>query len=466
MSKLTKALIALGVLAIVWFIPPPAGVTVAAWHVLAIFLATIAGFILQPLPIGAVAFIGLVIAGQSGALKLGDVLSGFSNSTIWLIVSAFLFAKGFIKTGLGRRIAYLIMQAIGDSTLKLAYAMLLSDLIISPATPSNTARGGGVIFPILRSLSSAFGSEPGETSRKIGAFLIVSTFQCVVVSSTMFITACAPNSLMVLLAAKTVNAQITWGGWAFAAIVPGLISLALVPLVVYKLYPPTITRTPEAKQIAADELAKMGPITYAEKVLAVVFVGAVLLWATAQWTKLDATLVAMTGVAVMLAFQALNWNDVLEEKGAWDTMIWMGTLVSLATALNKLGLIAWFAKTVAGALTGVSWMVALLALCLTYIYSHYGFASVSAHITAMYAAFAAVAVAAGAPPLLAALSLAFAANLCASLTHYATGPAPIYFGAGFVSQGDWWRIGFIMSVINIVIWYGIGWPWMKLIGFW
>lgn len=466
MSKRTKVLILVALGLIIWFSPPPVGVKAEAWKLLAIFAATIGGFILQPLPIGAVAFISLVVSALSGVLKLPDVLSGFSNGTIWLIVSAFLFAKGFIKTGLGRRIAYMAMHAIGGSALKLGYAMLLSDLIIAPATPSNTARAGGILYPIIRSLSSAFDSEPGPSARKIGAYLIQTTFQCVVISSTMFVTAAAPNSLVVLLAAQTAKVDISWGLWALAGIVPGLISLLIVPLVVYKLYPPEITETPQAKQIAANELARMGPVTYAEKVVAGVFVMALLLWSTAQWTKLDATVVAMLGVAVMLSLEAISWTDVLEEKGAWDTMIWMGTLISLAGALNKLGLISWFAKSVGAMMAGVPWMAAVLALSLLYVYTHYAFASTSAHVTAMYAAFLAVAVAAGAPPMFAALSLAAASCLCASLTHYATGPAPIYFGAGYVTQTDWWRLGFIFSVINLTIWFGIGWIWWKAIGIW
>lgn len=466
MSKQTKILIVIALGLLIWFIPPPAGVKPEAWKLLAIFTATIAGFILQPLPMGAVAFIGLVVAGLTKVLSVADILAGFGNSTIWLIVSAFLFSKGFIKTGLGRRIAYMAMKSIGDSTLKLGYAMMLSDLIIAPATPSNTARAGGILFPILRGLASAFGSEPGASAKKLGSYLVLTTYQCVVISSAMFVTAAAPNSLVVLMAAQTAKVDITWGTWALAGLVPGLLLLLIIPLVMFKLYPPEITKTPEAKGIAAAELEKMGPVSRAEKVVAGVFVMALVLWSTSQWTKLDATLVAMLGVGVMLGMEAITWNDALEEKGAWDTMVWMGTLITLAGALNKLGLITWFAKSVGGLLTGIPGMVTVLILSLLYVYSHYAFASTSAHVTAMYAAFLAVAVAAGAPPMFAALSIGAASCLCGSLTHYAMGPAPIFFGAGYVAQNDWWRIGFIFSIINMGVWFTVGWGWWKLLGLW
>lgn len=452
--------------AAIWFFPVPDGLKPAAWHLLAIFIATILGFILQPLPIGSIAFMSVTFTALAGVLKPAEALSGFSNGTIWLIVSAFLFAKGFIKTGLGRRIAYVLIRKMGDSTLKLGYTIMLSDLIISPATPSNTARAGGIIFPIVRSLATAFDSEPGPSARRVGAFLMQTAYQGNTITSAMFMTSMAGNPLIALLAAKALNINITWGQWAIAAIVPGLLALIIVPYFLYKFYPPEIKHTPEAKQLAAAELAKMGAMSYGEKVVAAVFIGALLLWSTSQYTNLDATVVAMLAVSIMMIGQVLEWKDVLEEKGAWDTLIWMGALIGLADYLSKLGFIPWFAKAVSANMTGIPWLQAFVVLLVVYMYAHYGFASLVAHITAMYSAFAAVAVAAGTPPYLAALALAFMSNLCMSLTHYAAGPAPILFGAGYVEQTTWWKLGFIVSVINMLIWVGCGALWWKLLGLW
>lgn len=466
MNNLMRGLIVLAVGAAIWFFPVPAGLKPEAWHLVAIFVATILGFILQPLPIGALAFLSVTFTALAGVLKPAEALSGFSNGTIWLIVSAFLFAKGFIKTGLGRRIAYLLIHAMGDSTLKLGYTIALSDLIISPATPSNTARAGGIIFPIVKSLSSAFQSEPGPSSRKVGAYLMQTAYQANTITSAMFMTSMAGNPLIALLAAKTLNINISWGLWALAASVPGILSLIIVPYFLYKFYPPEITKTPEAKTIAAKELELMGPMTMGEKIVASVFVGALVLWSTSQYNGIDATVVAMLAVSVMMITKVLEWKDVLDEKGAWDTLIWMGALIGLADYLAKLGFIPWFAKAVGASIAGVPWMQAFIVLLVVYMYAHYGFASLVAHITAMYAAFASVAVAAGAPAYLVALALAFMSNLCMSLTHYAAGPAPILFGAGYVDQATWWKLGFIISVINMLIWVGLGSFWWKVLGLW
>jgi len=465
-KNLRNGLIAVIVGLIIWFIPTPAGLKPQAWHLFAVFTATILGFILQPLPIGAVAFIALGAAALLKVMSPAEILVGFGDVTMWLIVSAFLFAKGFIKTGLGKRIAYKIMGAIGDSSLKLGYAMVLSDLVIAPATPSNTARAGGIMYPIVRSLASAFGSEPGESSRKIGAYLMKTTFQGNCITSAMFLTSVAPNSLCAAMAMQVAKVDLGWGTWALAGIVPGLIGLAITPYIIYKIYPPEIVKTPEAKEIAHRELEKMGPMSFGEKVVAGVFVLALVLWATSSFTNLNATVVAIACVGIMLLGQAIEWKDVLEEKGAWDTLIWMGGLISMAGALNKVGLIAWFAKLVAGGLVGISWQVALGILLLAYMYSHYAFASLSAHVTAMYAAFLAVAVGTGAPPFLAAMSLGVISGLMGGITHYATGPAPIYFGSGYIPQGTFWGIGFVMSVINMIIFIGIGGTWWKFMGLW
>lgn len=466
MNNLMRGLITVGVGALIWFSPVPVGLEPQAWHLLAIFIATILGFILQPLPIGALAFAGVTLSALTGVLEPKVALEGFSNSTIWLIVSAFIFAVGFVKTGLGLRIAYFLIRLLGDSTLKLGYTLVISDFILSPATPSNTARAGGVLFPIVKSLSKAFGSEPGPTSRKVGAYLIQTAYHGNAITSAMFLTSMAGNPLIALLAKETLKIDISWGQWALAAIVPGIISLVVIPYLLYKIYPPEIKKTPEAKEIAIKELAKMGPMKFGEKALSFVFIGALILWGTAQYTGLDATIVAMLGVSVMLITKVIDWQDVLAEKGAWDTLVWMGALVALAGNLTKLGFIPWFAKTVSAGIAGIPWLWAFVILLVIYLYAHYGFASLTAHITAMFAAFASVAVAAGAPAYLVALSLGFMSNLCMSLTHYAAGPSPIYFGSGYVDQGTWWKLGLVVSVVNLVIWVGIGSMWWKVLGLW
>lgn len=450
----------------IWFAPVPIGLQASAWHLFAIFAATIAGFILQPLPIGTIAFFSLTFTAATGVLSASDILTGFSATNMWLILSAFFFSRGLIKSGLGRRIAFKLIKCFGNKTLKLGYILALSDLLISPATPSNTARGGGIVFPVAGSLANAFDSFPGVTAKRMGAYLMQVGYQSNCITSAMFMTAMSGNPVIAMLALKAIGVELTWGTWALAGFIPGILSLLIMPYLLYKIDPPEVKHTPEAKFMAIKELEIMGPMSKIEKIVGVVFVGALIFWGTSGYTKIDATIIAMGAVSIMLLTEVLTWQDIMNEKGAWDTFIWMGSLVALANFLSKLGFIPWLAMSISKQLTDIPWMPTLLILAVVYVYSHYGFASMVAHIVAMYAAFTAVAVAAGVPPYLAALLLAFLSSLCGSLTHYAAGPAPIFFGAGYVEQNRWWKHGFIISILNLVLWISIGSVWWKFIGLW
>jgi DASS family divalent anion:Na+ symporter len=465
-NKIMQFAIPLVVGLIIWFIPAPVGVEIAAWHLLAIFVATIVGIILKPLPMGAVAMIGIALTALTGTLSINDSLSGFGNSTIWLIVVAFFISRGFIKTGLGARIAYLFMQALGRRSLGVAYGLIGADLVLSPAIPSNTARGGGVIYPVLASIARAYGSKPDEeTARKIGAFLTKASFQGLVITSAMFLTAMAANPLAAKLAGEQ-GVEITWGSWAVAAIVPGLLSLLVIPYLIYKIYPPEIKETPEAVELAREKLDEMGSIKTSEWIMLGTFILLLVLWIFGKSLSVHSTVTALTGLGILLLTSVLTWKDILEEKGAWDTLVWFAALVMMASFLNSLGLIPWFSELMGGIVGGNGWISAFVILALVYFYVHYFFASNTAHVSSMYAAFLAVAIVVGTPPVLAALVLAFFSNLFSSMTHYGTGPAPVYFGYGYVSMNDWWRIGFIVSLVNIVIWGGVGGLWWKILGLW
>ena len=465
--KIIPLLITVAVGLIIWFIPAPSGLEPKAWHLFAIFVATIIGFISKPLPMGAIAIFALAVTALTGTLSIENTLSGFGNKTIWLIVIAFFISRGFIKTGLGARISYVFVQRFGKKTLGLSYSLLFSDLILSPAIPSNTARAGGIIFPIIRSLSETFGSTPADgTERKIGAFLLKTGFQGNLITSAMFLTAMAANPLIAKLAHDVAGVDITWTSWAIAAIVPGLASLIITPLVIYKLYPPEIKETPDAAKIATEKLKEMGPFKKSELSMVIVFLLVLALWIFGGSFNIDATTTALIGLSVLLLSQVLTWEDIKKEQGAWDTLTWFAALVMLANFLNELGMVSWFSNMMKSSVSGFSWIVAFMILIVVYYYTHYFFASATAHISAMYAAFLAVIVAAGAPPLLAALSLAFFSNFFGSTTHYGSGAAPVFFGAGYISQSKWWSIGFILSIVHIVTWLVIGGLWWKVLGLW
>lgn len=462
--RLVPLIITVAVGVIMWFIPPPEGVKHEAWHLLAIFAATVVGFIAKPLPMGAVAIIGITMTALTGTLGISDALSGFGNTVIWLVGAAFFISRAVIKTGLGARIAYHFMKLLGKKTLGLSYGLGFADLVLAPAMPSNTAREGGIIMPLIRSVAEVYDSDPTKnTERRIGSFLMLSAFQINVITSAIFMTAMAANPLIAELAGES-GVQISWGDWLLAALLPGLVSLILIPLFVYKFYGPEIKETPAARELAKEKLHEMGPITLGEWLTGGVIALLLVLWVGGRAWSINATTAAFVGLAVLLFSGVLTWQDMLNEKGAWDTIVWFAALVMMASQLNALGLVPWFGKTVAQKVSGLEWTTAFLILSLVYFYSHYMFASQTAHISAMYAPFLAIALTVGTPPVLAALVLAFFSNLFSSLTHYANGPAPVVFGTGYVSMGAWWSVGAAVSVINIVIWVGVGWIWWEILG--
>ena len=450
----------------IWFVPAPSGVDPAGMHLLAVFIATIVGIILKPLPMGAVAMVGIAATALTKTLTITEALSGFGNRVIWLIVLAFFISRGFIKTGLGARIAYLFMALLGRKSLGLGYGLVATDLVMAPAIPSNTARAGGVVFPILRSVAEAYESRPDDgTAKRMGAFLTVVAFQGTVITSAMFLTAMAANPLAAELASAQ-GVEITWVGWALAALVPGVVSLAVVPWVLYRLFPPEIRETPEARELAKEHLRELGPMQQGEWIMLGCFGLLIGLWILAGPLGVHTTTTALVGLVVLLVTGVLTWGDVLQETGAWDTLVWFSALVMMASFLTELGLIPWFSQAVGGLFGGHGWIGAFLGLGLVYFYSHYFFASNTAHVSAMYAPFLGLALVVGTPPMLAALVLGFISNLFSSMTHYGTGPAPVLFGAGYVEVSDWWRLGFVVSLVNLVIWLGVGGLWWRVLGLW
>jgi DASS family divalent anion:Na+ symporter len=482
--KIIPAVIAFVVTMGFWFvIPHPDTVDINAWRLLGIFIGTIVAIIGKALPMGGAAIIGILCVaisqvtnpGKPGA-AMADALSGFSNTLIWLIGISFFISRGFIKTGLGARVAYHFVRVFGKKTLGISYGLSFAELVLSPVMPSNTARGGGVMYPINRSISESMGSFPDEESRrKLGAFLTLVAYQVNIITSAMFITATAPNPLVTAGIKDIAGITVSWSDWAIAALVPGLLALLVVPAVLYFIFPPEIKSTPKASEFAAKKLVEMGVMKVEEWIMVGVFVVLLSLWAGVPalisdnpMFAVDPTAAAFVGLGILLFSGVLTWDDLLKEKGAWDTVTWFASLVMMATFLNKLGVIAWFSGEVQGSIKGMGlgWVEASAILVLIYVYIHYFFASNTAHISALFASFFGVGVALGAPPLMFGLFLGFASSLCASLTHYGTGSAPVLFGSGYVSMSEWWKFGFITSVVNLLVWAGGCAVWWKILGYW
>lgn len=483
--KIIPAVIATVVLFTLLLIPCPPGLTPKAWALVAIFLTTIVAIILKVMPIGVMALMAIVIVALSQVTStsskgaIADALGSFSSPLIWLIVISVLISRGLKKTGLGSRIGYFFIAFLGKKTLGIGYGLAICELLLAPFTPSNTARGGGIIHPIMRSIAGAFDSDPEKgTENKVGTYLALVNYHANPISSAMFLTATAPNPLVVDYVARATNQSfhLSWGTWALCMLVPGLIAMMVMPLIVYLLSPPEIKTTPNAVIFAKAELAKLGKLQPKELIMMGVFLMLLVLWADVpamlfgKAFLLDPTVVAVLGLFTLLITGTINWDDVLSEKSAWDTLIWFGALVMLADQLNKLGVIKWFSEGLKNAIlmSGVGWELSAAILVLVFLFSHYLFASTTAHVSAMMLAFLTVGAQLVPPAYIIPFMLIMtaASSIMMTLTHYATGTSPIIFGSGYVTLGKWWRVGFVMCIFELAIFTVIGGLWWKILGYW
>ncbi len=450
---------------LIFFLPLP-GLDSSQRHLLAIFVGTILALVAQPVPMGVSVIIAMTTLVLTNTLPPAKVLSGFSNTTVWLVFSAFLFARAVTDTGFGLRVAYMFVRRFGHSALTLGYSITASDVALAPFVPSDTARGGGIIYPIARSLSRVFDSEPGPTAGRIGSFLMLVGFHSTYTASAMFLTGMVANPLIAEFARKLAHVELTWIQWALAASLPGLLTLSIVPYLIYRLNPPEIRDTRAAQLLAIEELRRMGPLSVRERWLVVILLGVMAGWVTSPWHGIHNSFVALAGLSAILLCRVITWNDLLAETPAWDALIWFAPLIMMAEALLDKGVITVLSNSVFTHMAGWSWPAAALVLVVSYLYVHYGFAGMTAHITALYPGFLTAGLAAGVPPVLISLLLAFFSNLDAGITHYGTGSAPVYFGAGYVPQTTWWRLGFLISLVNLIIWLGLGPWWWKLLRMW
>ncbi|HUK13943.1 MAG TPA: anion permease [Thermoanaerobaculaceae bacterium] len=477
--KAWRAVVPVAVAVIVVLAPVPSGLPPHAWRYFALFAGVVVALMVEPLPGGAVGLIGVTVAtllsrwvlfGPAELARPGFkpaeagltwALSGFSNATVWLIFAAFMFALGYERTGLGRRVALLLVKTMGRRTLALGYAVTIADTILAPFTPSNTARSGGTIYPVIRNVPPLFDSRPNDPSaRRIGSYLMWVAISATCVTSSLFLTGLAPNLLAAEIVRKTVGVELGWVQWFVAFAPVGAVLLLLVPLLTYWIFPPEVRRSDEVPEWAARELGQMGKVSPRELLLGGYVIVALALWIFGG-AFVNATTVALVVVCLMLLTRVFTWDDVTANKPAWNTLAWFATLVALADGLARTGFVTWFANSLARRTAGLSPTVVMVALVVFFYLVHYLFASSTAHTTALLPIMLAVGGAVpGLPVAKFALLLCLSLGLLGILTPYGTGPSPVYYGSGYLPSGVFWRLGAIFGLIFLVVFLGIGVPWV------
>ena len=469
---------------VVWlalFVAPlPAGLNSNQWHYFAVFAAVISGLVVESMPPGAVGLIGLTAAAILGYIdadpnkSLRWALSGFSDSTVWLIVGAFVFAIGYRRSGLGKRIALLLVRALGRRTLGLGYAVAFADLILAPATPSNTARSGGTIYPIISHIPKLYGSEPGPTAGNIGTYVLWTAFATTAVTSSLFLTALAPNAAALAIAKKTVGVDVGWAQWLAGMAPFGLVMIVLVPALSYVVCRPKIKASPEVSKWAAGELATMGPMTRNEWIMSGLIVLAMFLWITGSNPNIkllvlgsnfiNATMVVLLVISLMLLTGVVDLADIVAEKNAWDVFLYFTSLLTLASGLNDIGFIKWVAESFAKPLASMAPTTAMVLLVALFFWIHYFFSSITSHTAAVLPVVLAVGSAMpGMSVATLTLLCVYSLGIMGVISPYATGPAPIYFNSGYIGRSQFWKFGLIFGIVFFAGLLLIVLPWLKVI---
>ena len=449
---------------ILWMIKPPSGLDQKAYLMFIIFSSTILSILIKAIPISTSVLIGLLLSVITNLMSLKDALIGFGDSTTWLVVIAFLIAGVIIETGLGRRIALICINLLGKTVTGLGYAICASELILGPLVPSNTARGGGIIAPIVDSISRSLGSEPQKDPEIAGEYLHLVGAHANLITAAMFLTGMAANPIISRAALEVYGIEFGWSTWALGGIIPGLIGLTGLPIFLKYFSRPTIGSIENVREDIQLRIKELGQWAFREIAMVVTLILMLSLWATKSFHGMGTTTVALFGLVMLLILNIATWDQLVKNYKAWDTLIWLGGLLTLATGLKSTGFISWISESMNSSLEGMEPFTLLILLVIIYFYSMYIFSMLTAHIVALGSTIMVVASGTDLNPILVVGIIAYLSSLCGCLTNYSTGPVIIYFGNGYSKPSNWFKIGFYVSIYHLIIWSLFGSLWWKYIG--
>ncbi|KAI8074293.1 Sodium/sulfate symporter [Gilbertella persicaria] len=496
---------------IIWFgVTPTEELTVTSIRLLAVFISCIVALITTSVDISVLVLTALALlslthsfqcedhaTGSSIECRLcgemdpltGDLydckggkeafhhsLEGFSSSVVWLIFAAFHLGKAVEVTGLGKRISLFMIRSFGNRIIGLAYAVLISELFLAPFVPSNTARGGGIVLPVVQSIATSLGSLPSQNP-KIGGFLMLVGAHANLLSASMYLTGMAPNPIVLAKANLLYpELQFNFMTWITGSCVPALVCAALLPLLLAwscGIFKQKAQEEEEGQQMkingedvinhASKQLAEMGSMSHKELQLCMVLFACLILWITSGYTFIDATLVALIGIVALLHMGTICWKDVSNNTNAWETLFWLGGFVTMANQLSESGASQFLGHQISSAITHLK-LPPVPALSIAYFLTTFMFSSLSAHTVAFVATFLDASHALGANPMIMTCLLAYFGALGGCMTNFSTGSSAMYFAPGYVKRSTWFIVGFQLTLFYLVIYFTVGMGWWKVLG--
>lgn len=446
----------------IWLAPVPAGLTAPAWHLFAVFVAAITAVLDGALPLLTSTMLAAAAAVLTGTISAAKAFAGFANPSVLLVVTAFLVAQAVVKSGLGRRISLFMVSRFGRSSLGLAYSIVVTDAVIAPAFPSNTARGG-VLFPIVLSVAQGSGSKPDDPDgRRLGGYLMFCGMASLAVSSALWMTATSANPIGIQVA-RDFGIEIGFGKWLIAACVPAITAIAALPWVIARLFPPRVGKTPKAPLEARKALAALGPLSRDECITAAAFVLMVSAWVFADKLNLNVTIIAFAGLGVLLATEVLTTADIATQGDTLATFLWLAVLFALSGQLNELGFMGYAGQRLAAHIGGLSWPLTYVVLIVIYVAIHYMFVSQSSQVLALLGVFLDVGIRGGVPRPLMAFALLFASSYFSVITPQGGSQNVIFVGSGYLTQRELYRLGLLTTLFFLAVFMVIGTGWILLV---
>ena len=446
----------------IWFYPVPAGLTAPAWHLFGIFAAAISSVLIGAFPLLTASMLAVGAIVLTGTIKPEQAYSGFANSSVLLVVIAFIVAQAVVKSGLGRRVSLFMVSRFGGSSLGLAYSVVLTDAAIAPAFPSNTARGG-VLFPIVLSVAQGAGSKPEDPeSRHLGGYLMFCSMASLALSSALWMTATSANPIAVQIVQQA-GLEIDFGKWLLASAVPSLTAILLLPLIVAKIFPPRVGKTPDAPAAARRELAGMGPMSRDEWITLGTFVLMVTGWVFGGKLQLNTTSVAFMGFGVLLFLNVITLDDITKQGDTLVTFFWLAVLFAMSGQLNELGFMGYVGERLATSLAGMSWPALYVTLVVLYVVIHYMFVSQTSQVLALFGVFLDVGIKGGVPLPLMAFGLLFASSYFSVITPQGGSQNIIFAASGYLTQRELYTLGALVTLAFLVVYLLIGSPWVYFV---
>ncbi|KAJ1645379.1 hypothetical protein J3B02_003032 [Coemansia erecta] len=499
-SRVVSALPALIIAILIAHLPAPEGLTDTSMRLLGVFAGVIMGLLTADYAMSVVLAVALltltltqsfmcttsdgrriecdrcrtVYRGKSGhwhEYKCDPIggsfdvaVSGFSNKVAWLVFTAFHIGKAVEKTGFGRRVSLALVQTMGKSAVGIGYAICVAEILLAPFIPSNTARGGGIIYPIVESVIESLGVDPQMGEDPLGGFLSIVASHANLLSSSLFVTGMAGNPIVASKAASIFGIEFGFSEWFIGASIPTLLLLFLLSPIMHAYLRPSVDFAHLEREIQRQS-RDLGPVSAGEYKLCATLLCCLVLWVGTPYFGIDATVVAYMAIVVLvLVNDVLTWDDIIKNHKAWDTFFWLASFIVLAEQLSELGITEWIGNSLSKSLHNSSPLSSTLTLALVYFFSMYLFSSISSHVVAFVGPFFAAGHVLGCPPKLLAILMALFSSMAGVLTPFSTGSVAIYASQGYISQPKWFIIGLLTSVVIFSVILSVGLLWWKILG--